>query len=94
MAQRQKPRLRFSKRLEELHEHEAEDAQQLSSLVRVFFGPTILIVGIAAVVSLLNWLKNPPVLAATLIIVGAVALIARRRLKSRRENQQRQAADQ
>jgi Flp pilus assembly protein TadB len=85
MAQRQKPRLRFSERLAELHEQEDEDSGQFLHLLRTFFLPTLLIVGLAVVVSVLTWLKDSPVVAVALIVVCAAALIVRRRLKSKQE---------
>jgi hypothetical protein len=76
MTQRQRSRLRFSRRLEELHEIDAEDSGQVLDLLRSLFLPSLIIVGIAAVVSVFTWLRESLFGRASLIAGGLIVLVA------------------
>lgn len=88
MNQRKKPRLRFAERLEELHENDAEDSGQVVALFRSVFLPGLVIVGVAAVVSIFAWLRESlsgrvPLFAGGLIVGLIAALVMWRRSRVR-----------
>ena len=79
MAERQKPRLRFSERIEELHEHDAEDSGQFGDIFRMLFLPGLIVAGVAVLVSVLTWFKESlsgraPLIAGGVIIVLIASL--------------------
>lgn len=87
MTQRQKPRLRFSERIEQMHEDESEESGQFFYLLRIFFLPSLLVLGIAVVVSLFTWLKESlsgraPLFAGGLVIAMVAAVMVWRRSRS------------